>query len=1022
MSQKIVGIWCSVLLLLCLAGAHAEDNLFSDNFAGKDGQRPASWKFDTTDTEFWKVGSGWLATGNGDSLVVSPDGYSYAVIDTPGCDKWENYRISCKFWAKQKNGSVALVGRWKDRLNFYRADLDTAEGNTILQLVKVVKGGTTVLATEALDLTALEMPPVAEGTAEKPTQFSLSFEGNVVSVQMNGRQMLSHADLAFTAGTAGLAERADEVLFGDVKVVAAAAGGGLPQLAATASAPAPAPGGPEFSVLLSSDRDVAVSSALVRSLRMRGFQPFIVQDADKQKVYVGRFASRQDAVRLQAEMVIEGFSFAAVRQLSEAELAGRTSEPTTNVAAVPSKVLKEIGWDDLSPAQQKKIMDTLMAGRSARMNLQTSGEVLELKRIVEQLSEKQKEILSTMQSALDNDENAKRSTRQLVEKINRAMDGRSWAEAEDLLNQLEKIQPDHPLISIKRAMIKNKKENTFEGAEILNESLLKEVALLKAQAEAAEKAGDWESARNNWMAVATKNPADKPSVEEASKRVEVARTNLGNETREHEKQRDAASNKTFQKYLYFGAGCAVLLVVLLVIVYISGRRRYARMLQLMHEEAIAPLQELRDRTRTIAVAAPGGLGYDREQSLLGETESSRSEFMIPETPAPEIEPRRPASAPPRGGSSAPAVEPIPAGEADNFMMDFEAPVAKGSAKPAEASPKSEEDLVFSFDSPSLNAPVGEQTGSAITATEVPDATAKGSDEIVFSFSDNPLDMAHDKPAGGAAPASSTDSVYESISLDDLNIDFDVSKPEPLESKATAPGLGDLDFRIGSPADDQSATLELPGGNPLTAGLDFGPAGGGPGALEESGSAVLEQHYADEPIGAMPQGWTGENTDYASLQVAEDPADSDGKCLQFRKTEGRAPTSFSCRFPDVSGRVRVDFDLRCDEKNKHLLGIYIEADNDFRRSVHTVVQCTDPDRPAHLRVFTRPTPYTLGSWRHIRYTIDLSEGLVDGYVDDELVAEGVRMGTKTPMLNTLSIRDNSETTGTLCVRNLVVAQL
>jgi hypothetical protein len=1021
MSHKTAGIWCTVVLLLGLAAAHAEDNLFSDNFAGKDGQRPASWKYDTTDPDFWKIANGWLATGNGDNLVVATDGYSYAVIDTPGCDKWEDYRISCKFWAKQKNGSIGLVGRWKDRLNFYRVDLDCAEGNTILKLVKVVKGATTVLATEALDLTALEMPPVAEGSAEKPTLFSLSFEGNIVSVQMNGRQMLRHTDLAFTAGTAGLAERADDVLFGDVKVAAATPGAGLPQLAATAPAPASAPTGPEFSVLLSSDKDMAASSALVRTLRMRGFQPFIVQDADKQKVYVGRFASRQDATRLQAEMVVEGFSFASVRQLTETELAGRPSEPTpATVAAVPTTVLKEVGWDEMSPMQQQKIMDTLMKSRASRMNLQSVDEVLALKQMVEQLSEKQKEILSTMQSALDTDENTKRTTRQLVEKINRAMDGRAWTEAEDLLNQLEKIQPDHPLIGIKRAMIKNRKENTFEGQEILTESLQKEITDLKGRAKAAEDKQDLRAAYNLWTAVLTKNPSDKAAVDEATQKIQSIKEAL--DAQEHQRQADlTATAKKSEKFFYTAGGAvAVLLIVALALVYVSGRRRYARMLQQMHEEAIAPLQELRERTRGIGTAAPGGLGYERQQGLLGETESSRSEFMIPETPAPEPPRSAPTS---RGGASAPSVQATPAGESDNFMMDFDGASNKGSVKPVEAAPKPEEDLVFSFDSPSFNAPAGEQTGPAITAAEVPDATAKGNDEIVFSFSDNPLDTAHDKTAPGAGTSSgSADSVYESISLDDLNIDFDVAKPEPAENKATAPGLGDLDFRIGPPADDQSATLELPGGNPLTAGLDFGQADGGPGALEESGTAVLDQKYTDEPFGAMPQGWTGENTDYASLQVAEDPAESDRKCLQFRKTEGRAPTTFSCRFPDVNGRVRVDFDLRCDEKNKHLLGLYIEADNDFRRSVHTVVQCTDPDRPAHLRVFTRPTPYTLGSWRHIRYTIDLNEGLVDGYVDDELVAEGVRMGTKTPILNTLSLRDNSETTGTLYIRNLVVAQL
>jgi hypothetical protein len=170
---------------------------------------------------------------------------------------------------------------------------------------------------------------------------------------------------------------------------------------------------------------------------------------------------------------------------------------------------------------------------------------------------------------------------------------------------------------------------------------------------------------------------------------------------------------------------------------------------------------------------------------------------------------------------------------------------------------------------------------------------------------------------------------------------------------------------------------------------------------------------------MPQGWNGANTPYAQLSVVADP-DGHGNCMLFQKTVGDGPTSYSRAFPDITGKVRVEFDIRCDEKNKHLLGFYVEKDGDFRRSVHTVVQCVDPSSPAHLRVFTRPMPYQLGEWRHVKYIIDLVDGMVDGYVNDQLVAEGVRMGTRTDSLNTLSIRDNSETTGTLYIRDIVVA--
>ena len=85
-----------------------------------------------------------------------------------------------------------------------------------------------------------------------------------------------------------------------------------------------------------------------------------------------------------------------------------------------------------------------------------------------------------------------------------------------------------------------------------------------------------------------------------------------------------------------------------------------------------------------------------------------------------------------------------------------------------------------------------------------------------------------------------------------------------------------------------------------------------------------------------------------------------------------------------------------------------------------MQSTGANTPSHLRVFTRPTSYQLKSWRHVRYVVDLPAGLVDGYVDGQLVAEGIRMGTLADALNTISIRDNSETVGSIYVANLVIS--
>jgi hypothetical protein len=186
------------------------------------------------------------------------------------------------------------------------------------------------------------------------------------------------------------------------------------------------------------------------------------------------------------------------------------------------------------------------------------------------------------------------------------------------------------------------------------------------------------------------------------------------------------------------------------------------------------------------------------------------------------------------------------------------------------------------------------------------------------------------------------------------------------------------------------------------------------------SIYLLQDFSRDPVGQMPKGWTGENNTYAALEVISDPDNTSRKCMLFKKTSGDGPTGFACTFPDVWGKLNVEFDFRCDNKNKQLLGLYLEKDGDFRRSIHTVIQSAGSDQPSFLRLFTRPTAYQLRTWRHIRYVVDLPAGVVDGYVDGQLVAEGIPMGIRTDSLNTLSIRDSSETVGSLYVANLVIS--
>lgn len=182
----------------------------------------------------------------------------------------------------------------------------------------------------------------------------------------------------------------------------------------------------------------------------------------------------------------------------------------------------------------------------------------------------------------------------------------------------------------------------------------------------------------------------------------------------------------------------------------------------------------------------------------------------------------------------------------------------------------------------------------------------------------------------------------------------------------------------------------------------------------------EQSFDDEPDGEAPRNWRGQY-EYATLSVADGGTNS-GKCLRFEKKNGVGSAYYSCKFPNATGRIGVEFDIRCDEKNKYLLGFYIEKDEDFRQSIHTIVHRTNSSASPTLRIQNESTPYEFGKWTHIKFEIDLPRHIIDGYADGKPVAMGVRLNSCPKAINTLSIRDNLATTGVLLIDNIRIYKI
>jgi hypothetical protein len=160
-------------LLLCLSTASATAHFYSRSFSGQEGRPAEGWWFDTTDPGYWTQRDGWLASGNGKDQIVQADGYSYAVINTPDSHGWDDYEVRTRFWMKPASGELALVGRWTDRQNHYRAVLKVGEGNRSVQLQKVEKGQTSQLAARPVKLDQLGVPALGTRLARQGGGFCL---------------------------------------------------------------------------------------------------------------------------------------------------------------------------------------------------------------------------------------------------------------------------------------------------------------------------------------------------------------------------------------------------------------------------------------------------------------------------------------------------------------------------------------------------------------------------------------------------------------------------------------------------------------------------------------------------------------------------------------------------------------------------------------------------------------------------------------------------------------------------------
>lgn len=253
-----------------------------------------------------------------------------------------------------------------------------------------------------------------------------------------------------------------------------------------------------------------------------------------------------------------------------------------------------------------------------------------------------------------------------------------------------------------------------------------------------------------------------------------------------------------------------------------------------------------------------------------------------------------------------------------------------------------------------------------------------------------------------------DSEIPAIKLDVPDEDpfADIGGVHASETKTGDSGLGSIDLSSAAPqpkVSDGSSTTAIPAG-------------------AELGAAGFAQNFEDDPVGQAPAGWTG-SYDYATLTVRDDsPPEGASHYMAYVKKEGAGKAYFSTKFPNVDGVVSIEFDLCCNDKNKFLLGFYLEKDEDFQQSVHTKILRSEAQTAPTIHLQGEPAPYLLGSWAHIKYIVDLNAGKVDGYIDGTHIARGLKLPQTPKYFNTLAIRDNINTTGELLIGNITVEKI
>lgn len=985
-------------------------SLFEARFDDVAG-RPAEWRvLDAPAQGYWEVINGEFMTGNGD-LLGGGNARSYAVVNASNSTSWRDYVVSADVWMSQRNGTVALVGRWQNASAHYEGSIEFNENQRTARIVKVsgVSGGDMrqreVLAQGSLARDGLAIPAMSSGRSRRDAhRISVSFQGPQITLSIDGQRLLTAKDNTYRSGTAGIGNYRNQAYYDNFVVQPA---NGAPTAVAAAGATGAA----------ATPRPTPVTATPRFTPAVRPIPP-------------------QQAAKLPAitrpvpETILQNMDLAELKQRMTPE-EQRAFEQMTEVDQLA--LLKSI---------RTRMISSTGAG-SAEM----AAEIDNLKKQLEQLTASQKKIADDVSGRMLQD----REVTDGILSVDTLRDvgniPAALARATDLLVKY----PENPLLLERKRALERLSKGTFEGYEQALAQNQERYNTLVAQAQSQENSGNLEGAISSWTTIIGMSPSEDAWLTQANTKINA----LSQQMVEKNSRRDEAIASMDQNRLlvYAGVGATILLAILVLFFLM----RFAKRSRARDEEILSQVKDLTQpliemQTEIRQLTGTGMLALPEISDLSPSSEPSPKPL-----PDPKKDKKSKKSATPPVAAAAPAQDldsltlegfdaPGAGSEDDLFTFDPLGGTAATDEVVSPASPQADEEDPFAaltFPDPDFSAPDQEQkpvvdfSANTIAPTRPSSTPPVKEVELVPSApSDDqgPLDLGLDDLLGSSPsspPRQTSDFESETIKLDTgsfnidepLNLDLDLQSAEEPQPAAFGEPVEEsaIDLFADNEADVEPAPVTIvPEPVPLTS------TGGSPKSAASAGKTssgnmpglIFEQDFEEQPVGSRPDHWVGDEKENVSFHVVEHQGH---KVLRYFKNAGSDSVHFYCQFPNVSGVVSIEFDISCPQKNKYLLGLYIERDGNYNQAVRTVVHCIDPSA-ASIRMQNEPVNYQLGQWCHVRYLIDLYQGTIDGYLDDEQVLTQQTFVNKPSSVNTLSIRDNHATTGELLIDNVRIEKM